>query len=108
MKLPPDSLIATEKLTHYLLVRQEVSDKSAFLARGGYTLENAERLMHDLRSQVLDQEAVRLESNFYGQLYVIRTDLTGPSGRVLRVRTIWMTEHLSGITKFITLIPEKE
>jgi hypothetical protein len=24
----------------------------------------------------------------------------------LRVRTIWMTEYLSGVTKFITLIPD--
>jgi hypothetical protein len=32
--------------------------------------------------------------------------IVGPSGRTLRVRTIWMTEYLSGATKFITLIPD--
>jgi hypothetical protein len=38
--------------------------------------------------------------------YEIRAQLVGPSGRALRVRTIWMTEYLSGATKFITLIPD--
>jgi len=33
--------------------------------------------------------------------------LTGPNGVALAVRTIWMTEHLSGVTKFVTLIPDK-
>lgn len=49
-----------------------------------------------------------LENNVYGQLYEVRAELSGPSGRGLRVRTIWMTEHLSGQTKFITLIPDKD
>jgi hypothetical protein len=70
MKLPADAIIAAEKVTRYLLVSQTRGDKSAFLARGGYTIENADQLLHDLRS-------------------------------------IWMKENVSGVTKFITLIPEK-
>jgi hypothetical protein len=70
MKLPGDTIIAAEKVTRYLLVSQTRGDKSAFLARGGYTIENADQLLHDLRS-------------------------------------IWMKENVSGVTKFITLIPEK-
>jgi hypothetical protein len=49
MKLPADAIIAAEKVTRYLLVRQTRGDKSAFLARGGYTLENAAQLLNDLR-----------------------------------------------------------
>jgi hypothetical protein len=60
----------------------------------------------DLRAQILNQEAAALETTSYGQLYEIRAPLVGPSGRTLRVRTIWMTEYLSGATKFITLIPD--
>jgi len=51
-------------------------------------------------------EAQRLESNRFGQYYEIRGTLTGPNGVALPVRTIWMTEHLSGVTKFVTLIPD--
>jgi hypothetical protein len=107
MKLPADSIIAREKLTQYLLVRQSRGDKSGYLELAGYTQDNPDQLLRDLREQVLPQEATPLEHNFYGQFYEIHTTLTGPSGRRLGVRTIWMTEHLSGRTKFITLIPDQ-
>ena len=107
MKLPSDSHIAKDKLTRYLLVPQIHGDKSAFLAQGGYTLRNADRLLQDLRLQILSLDAQLLESNQFGQYYEIHGTLNGPNGRTLVVRTIWITEHLSGITKFVTLIPDK-
>ena len=48
-----------------------------------------------------------MESNTFGRYYEIRGTLTGPNGVPLAVCTIWMTEHLSGVTKFVTLIPDK-
>jgi hypothetical protein len=106
VKLPEDSHIAPEKLTRYLLVPQTRGDKSAYLALAGYTLDNFTTLLTDLRAQILNQDAAALETTSYGQLYEIRAPLVGPSGRTLRVRTVWMTEYLSGATKFITLIPD--
>jgi hypothetical protein len=100
MKLPADAIIAAEKVTGYLLVSQTRGDKSAFLARGGYTMENADQLLHDLRTQPL-------HSTEFGQFYEIRGPLVGPNGVTLQIRSIWMKENVSGVTKFITLIPEK-
>lgn len=108
MRLPANSFIAMEKLTEYLLTPRLRGDKSKFLALGGYDIGNAGRLLQDLRVQVLPRNATELEANAYGRMYEIRASLTGPSGRVLYVRTIWMTEFLSGRTKFITLIPDKD
>lgn len=108
MKLPRDSYIAMEKLTHYLLKPQARGDKSAFLARAGYTVDQAETLLNDLRAQVLSQQAEEIEVTAYGVQYQIQAKLTGPSGRSLWVKTVWLTEHLSGVTKFITLVPAKE
>jgi hypothetical protein len=105
--LPADTVIAPEKVTKYLLVRHARGDKSAFLARAGYTMANPEQLLHDLRRQVLSQEAVRLQRTKFGQFYEIRALLTGPNQSTLRIRSLWMTEHLSGVTKFITLVPDK-
>lgn len=107
MKLPADSVIAKDKLTRYLLLPHARGDKSAFLAQAGYRLENADRLLLDLRAQVLPLDAEKLASNKFGQYYQVRGALIGPSGTPLPIRTIWMTEHLSGVTKFITLIPDK-
>jgi hypothetical protein len=107
MKLPAEATIAKEKATHYLLVPQARGDKSMFLQQAGYAVENAERLLDDLRSQILPLDAIPLQSNKFGKYYEICGNLKGPNGRVLSVRSIWMTEHLSKRTKFVTLIPEK-
>lgn len=97
MRLPADAIIAEDKLVRYLLLPQARGDKSAFLAQAGYVLENAGQLLRDLRTQILPVNAVPLESNKFGHYYEIRGTLTGPNGVALAVRTIWMTEHLSGI-----------
>jgi hypothetical protein len=41
-------------------------------------------------------------------MYEIRGSLAGPNGVSLKVVTIWMTEHVTGQTKFITLFPDKK
>src|SRR6266849_5774295 len=103
MKLPTDAVIATDKVTRYFLVRQTRGDKSAFLARAGYNLENAGKLVDDLRVQLLALDATSLHSTKFGQFYEIRGPLVGPNAVTLQIRTIWMKENLSGVTKFITL-----
>jgi hypothetical protein len=108
VKLPGATLIAPKKLTKYLLVRREFDDKSQFLRQAGYTLENWEQLDQDLRLQVLPHDAVPIEQTVYGNIFEIRSSLTGPNGQTLFVKTIWMDELRSGVTKFITLYPDKE
>lgn len=51
--LPQDATIAEEKLTKYLLVPLPKDDKSQFLARAGYKLDNWQQLEQNLRTQVL-------------------------------------------------------
>jgi len=107
VKLPSNTIIATDKFTRYLLVPQARGDKSAFLAEADYRLENVDQLLHDLRTQILPLDAAPLESGKFGQYYESRGTLKGPNGAMRAVRTIWITEHLSAITKFVTLIPDK-
>jgi hypothetical protein len=107
MKLPAATIIARDKITRYLLVPQARGDKSAFLRAAGYTLDNAERLLDDLRMQILPLDAIPLDNGKFGQYYEIRGTLSGPNDVVRAVRTIWITEHLSGLTKFVTLTPDK-
>lgn len=107
MKLPADAQIAPEKLTKYLLVKRPVGDKSEFLKGAGYTLDNSERLEEDIRKQILVLDAVSLEKTNYGELFEIRGSLAGPNGTTLKVKTVWMRELRTGITKFITLYPDK-
>lgn len=109
MKLPADTIIAPAKLTQYLLIYRPVDDKSKFLARAGYSLENWQRLESDIRSQILPLDVMpNDEVNRFGDVYGICGSLTGPNGLRLRVITIWMIEYATGQTKFITLYPNKE
>src|SRR6266446_3025363 len=107
MNRPANTVIAPRKLTQYLLRLRLEDDKSQFLALAGYTLENADRLMSDLREQVLPLDAELFDETEYGPKYRIRGTLTGPNGRVLPVLTIWMKEEATGETKFVTLLPDK-
>ncbi len=79
MKLPPDSEIPIRKVTHYLLVPRVESDKSIWLARAGYTSENPQRLIDDIRSQILPLQAVPARSSRFGETFEVSGTLHGPS-----------------------------
>lgn len=105
MKLPADTIIAPAKLTDYLLKPRPDHDKAGFLALAGYSLENAVRLEADIRGQLLTRDALPTNSTPYGDKVIIDGALTGPNGHTLRVRSVWMLEKATGLTKFITLYP---
>lgn len=107
MKLPPNTVIAEVKITHYLLRLLDEDDKSQFLARAGYVLDNSGRLIRDIREQLLPLDADLIGAVQYGTKYRIRGTLRGPNGRELRVVSIWITLEATGITKFLTLYPDK-
>ncbi len=108
MKLPENTIIASEKLISYLLVFKQRNDKSQWLATAGYTLKNWQQLENDLRTQILSGEAVATENTPYGQMYEIVGSLTGTNGKSLLICSVWMTELTTNITKFITLFPHKD
>ncbi|MDO8365304.1 MAG: hypothetical protein Q7T20_00815 [Saprospiraceae bacterium] len=106
MKLTADIIIAREKLTNYLLQWRTVSDKSRYLAKAGYTSENWETLQQDIIEQILPHDAEWQEEDEYGVFYVINGTLVGPNGKSLFVKTIWIKEHFTQKTRFVTLFPQ--
>ena len=108
MKLPNNSIISREKLTNYLLKWQADNDKSRFLGRAGYSPDNWQRFLGDIRDQILPIEAELVRKTAYGDLFQIRGKLVGPNGVSLSIVTIWMKENKSQQTKFITLFPDRE
>jgi hypothetical protein len=107
MKLPADTIIVRRKVTEYLLRHRAEDDKSGFLALAGYTPDHADRLLVDLRTQLLPLDAKFFEDTEFGPKYRIHGTLTGPNGRALRVVSIWMKEEATGTVKFVTLRPDK-
>ena len=102
--LSPGADIPQEKLQNYLLVLLSKDDKSQFLAQAGYVADNWQQLAQDLREQILSLKATPTQETQYGKKYVISGDLTGPNGRALRVKTIWIVTSRS--TRFVTLFPD--
>lgn len=107
MKLAGNALIARAKVSDYLLAWRPENDKSQFLALAGYTVAQPDRLVDDIRTQLLPLDAQIEEITEYGQKYRISGTLIGPNGQALHVETVWMVESVSGVTKFITLYPAK-
>jgi len=107
VKIPPDAIIAHDKLTAYLLAPKARNDKSKFLARAGFTQRNPEALLEAIRLLAAEKEAVQNRTDCYGTFYQVEGMLKGVNGIDLAVTTIWMEQHDSQV-KFITLIPRKE
>jgi len=107
MKLPLTAIIAEEKIKEYLLSFRKRNDKSKWLSKAGYKLEDWQRLEKDLRTQLLSLDAMYTEETQYGQMYEIKGMLTGPNGKTLSVCSIWMNEYESKSIKFITMFPDK-
>ncbi len=109
MKLPIEKLvIADEKLTRYLLVWRDEDDKSAFLAKAGFTQDNPSMLAAALRTLVANHEAEVDRRNEYGIFYRVVGDLVGPADDALVVVTIWLNELAADVYRFVTLKPWRQ
>ena len=104
MRLPPDAIIAQEKMRDYLLQWRPENDKSQFLAQGGYTNQHAHRdwrTISAINCSILKQN-LKEPLNTVIRARIVGS-LIGPNGRTLRVKSIWMIESATKKTKFITL-----
>jgi hypothetical protein len=96
-------IIDSVKITNYLLVPKDKNDKSKFLNELGYTLDNWEILVEDIRNIVLENEAFfQKESPFGGDLYKVKGQL-----RNFGIITIWLMLDNQNTFRFVTLFPNK-
>ena len=107
MRIPVDAIIPEEKLTHYLLIPRARDDKSKFLAQAGFTQENPEALLAELKLLADSAEAVEDGKNEYGAFYRVEGNIEGVNGRNLAVVTIWIRWELDGSFHFVTLKPQR-
>ncbi|MEM6716890.1 MAG: DUF6883 domain-containing protein [Cyanobacteria bacterium P01_C01_bin.147] len=94
MQIPDDATIPDAKLTRYLLVPKARNDKSKFLAKAGFTLNNPDDLKRALRSLANANPATEDDRNEYGTFYRVTGQLVGFDGVVLSVVTIWLQRQV--------------
>lgn len=105
MKIPADAIIPEAKLTKYLLVFKPRNDKSCFLARAGFTIENWQTLKLSIQQLSQTVEAIPDRTNEYGTFYKVSGELQGINEVNLFVVTIWLKRQSDNKFQFITLKP---
>jgi hypothetical protein len=107
MQIPEDAIIADDKLNKYLLVQRPLDDKSGFLFRAGFTLNNWAELRDAIRRLTASTDAELDGRNEYGTFYRAEGLLVGPVAQ-LPVTLIWMQRENDKRFSFVTLKPRKE
>ena len=105
MRIPFDAIIPESKLTRYLLVFKSKNDKSRFLAKGGFTLNNWQVLKIAIQQLNQSVDALTDRTDEYGTFYNVEGELQGFNGINLSVVTIWLERKSDGKFQFITLVP---
>ncbi len=107
VKIPPDALIPSEKLTEYLLRPRPRNDKSRLLGRMGFSIDAPDVLETAIRVHALDGEAVLDGQDVYGHHFVLAGNLVGPTYTLL-IESVWVRRTGEAIVRFVTLKPAKE
>jgi len=105
MRIPPNAIIASDKIRRYLLIPRLIDDKSRYLARAGFDLSTATELDFAIRKATAENDAFVERVNEHGTYYNVHGSLTGPNGVVLPVMLVWL-QRLDGVFSFVTLIPD--
>ena len=106
MKLPryEDSVIPKAKFTEYALNPSKDPDKAkAFKLALGYTVENADHLIEQIRSNLPLYKAVEKGDRGYGMTYEVIMDITGPNGKTAKVLTAWIDDQSKGEMRLTTV-----
>ncbi len=109
MKLPyrKKAYISEEKLTEYILSETHTVGrlKSRFFRSAGFDETTVPLLTKYLLAIAYSQEVEETTTSTYGKKYVIDGKIQGPSGKILKVRTVWIIETRQKFPRFVTTYP---
>lgn len=109
MKLPyrNNAYIPKAKLTGYLLSQTHAVGrfKSKYFHTLGYDELNVSLFEEALRTIAQSQDVKKVLQTSYGTKYIIDGKIKTPSGRVVRLRTVWIIEKEQKRPRFITVYP---
>lgn len=104
------AIIEPEKLKDYVLSNTHPIGrfKATLFQQMGYAETNWEQFAEDIRAQHLALEAELGEKTKYGQKYIITRNFKGPSGKAMKLKSIWIILTGEDFPRFITIYPEEE
>lgn len=109
MKLPyrKNALIPTEKLTKYLLSESHPvgSSKARFFHELGFDQTNIDKLKEALFKIPQTHEIKEVRKLFYGTNYAIDGTIETPSGKKVRITTVWFIKTERNTPSLVTAYP---
>lgn len=109
MKLPnaKNAYIPKEKLLDYLLSETHIDGrtKAKFFRSIGFNADNISRLEAVLLKIATTQPVKNISESIHGIKYIIEGDIQSPTGKVARLRTVWILESDKTEPRFITAYP---
>ena len=92
-----EAVIPVEKFTKYCLDHEADYNKAtAFDLALGYTKDDAEHLMANIRENLPNFPAKEKSDLGFGMMYEVRMNLTGPNGKYANVLTAWIDDNETG------------
>ena len=109
MKLPnaKNAYIPKEKLTDYLLseTHTDGKTKAKFFRLIGLSEDNISKLEAVLLKVAATQPIKNISESIHGVKYVIDGEIQSPTGKVAKLRTIWIVEPVKNRPRFVTAYP---
>jgi hypothetical protein len=109
MRLPNArlALVAREKIADYLLnaAHPDNGGKAEFFASLGFRREEWEVLARAFRELVVATEVTEHLESAHGMKYILEGAIQTPSGKVPRVRTIWIVDWGRNCPRLVTAYP---
>jgi hypothetical protein len=109
MKLPnrERAIIPPDKLSGYLLseTHPDGKSKAVFFRQLGFDQQNADLLTAALLAIARENEVSRTATTLHGTKYVIEGPISGPGGKLARIRTVWIVDRGRTTPRFVTAYP---
>lgn len=101
------AIIEAGKLKDYILspVHPVGRFKATFFQKLGYSIANWEVLDQHLRDLILTEDLAKIEEMHYGKKFIIEGQLECPSGKKVKVITVWVILKDENIPRFVTVYP---
>lgn len=109
MKLPnrDKATVFRSKLIKYLLseTHPHGRSKARFFLNAGFKASNAQALSKVLKNVAQNADVASKVSSLHGQKYVLDAIIDSPTGKTVKVRTIWIIDKGQKRPRFVTAYP---
>lgn len=102
-----DAHIDERKIVEYLLARAHPvgGAKATFFMSLGYRIGEWTRLRDDLIHIAENGEAIDISATAYGVKIIVDGSVKSPCGRMVALRTIWISDGPDAVPRLVTAYP---